>query len=503
MVSWMLLWPAMAHARDCGSLSRLAGQELARTSIDLAASVPAGDFAPDGDPAHALSVPAFCRVTGVISPSVRFEVWLPDHWNGKFVMAGEGGTAGYINYRDMRLAIAAGYATASTDTGHLGSDSSWMGKPDLLTAYFHTAVHDVAVRAKAMIAARYDRPPVKSYYNSCSNGGRQGLMEALRYPDDFDGVVAGAPVMYLSRAFTLNFWLARSAIPDGQTVVLTPEALGILHRAVTAACDPRDGVADGVIENPASCRFDPGSLRCKPGRGGQCLTDAQVTAARAIYGGPRNPRTGAAIYPGPSLGSELDWSSVWERYLGGGSTSAGVSLMRNLFHGPDWLWSQFDFDTDQALLSERFAAADAIDPNLDAFRRRGGRIIIYHGWGDGSVAPAYSLRYRYAVAAHIARDPTARKTAMDDFMRVFMVPGMKHCSGGIGTDKFDMTEPLDRWVSRGEAPTRIIASRVVDGRVVRTRPLCAWPRVARWTGKGSSDAAGSFVCSAPLRRPDT
>ena len=497
LLAWLLSFPALAHAGACSELNRLAGQALPQTSIDLAASVAAGQFAPDGDMARALTVPAFCRVTGVIAPSVRFEVWLPDNWNGKFSMTGGGGSVGYINYADMRTAIAAGYATASTDTGHLAGDNEWIRKPELLDAYFHTAVHAVAVRAKTLIAARYDRPPLKSYYNSCSNGGRQGLMEALRYPEDFDGIVAGAPAHFLSRSFTLNFWLANSAIPDGETVVLTPEVLAILNNAVVAACDRRDGVADGVIENPKRCEFDPGRLRCKAGRSSPCLTEAQVTAARAIYAGPRNPRTGAAIYPGPSPGSEMDWSSVWRRYFAGPNASAGLSFMRILFHGPDWRWSQFNFDTDQALLTQRFADADAVDPNLDAFRRRGGKIILYHGWNDASVAPAYTLQYRDAVAAHIARDPTARKGAMDDFMRVFMVPGMTHCSGGMGTDRFDMAPALDRWVSDGVAPTRVIAARIVDARTVRTRPLCVWPQVARWDRKGDTDAAESFVCAKP------
>ena len=485
----------------CEALSSL---KLANTTIALATSVPAGTLRLSaGGPVAADLVlndlPAFCRVSATLKPSpdsdINIEVWMPTSgWNGKFQAVGNGGWAGTIAYatpipRSLATALRRGYATAGTDTGHTGNSGSFaLGHPEKLIDFGHRAVHDMTVAAKAIIAAYYGGGPRLSYWNGCSNGGRQGLMEAQRYPADYDGILAGAPGNYWTRMVTSSLWIAHASLKD-RTNYLPPEKYPALHKAVLDACDARDGVSDGVLENPRSCRFDPRVLQCSAGDAATCLTASQIDTAHKIYGPVTNPRTGATLFPGLQPGSEMGWA----RLAGGPDPdSAPVDHFKYIvFKNPDWDYRTLNFDTDVTLADQIDGGTiNAIDPDIGPFVSRGGKLLMYHGWNDPLIPPENTISYYTSVVDRLGVE------RISSSVRLFMLPGVNHCGGGDGPSDFDGIAALDRWVEQKTPPQRIPASQLTDGKIGRTRPLCPYPQVARYRGKGSTDEAANFACSA-------
>jgi feruloyl esterase len=485
---------------------RLQSLSLPNATVTTAQLVPAGPFQAPGTPAPpAVVLPSHCRVAAVLAPSsdshIEIEVWMPaENWNGKFEAVGNGGWAGEITYgsgaeqaieRSLVAALKAGYATASTDTGHNATEtpraSFALGHPEKLIDYADRAIHEMVVRAKAIITAYYGRGPTFSYWNGCSTGGRQGLLEAQRYPGDFDGIAAGAPANYWTHLMSGMLWSAQ-ATHAGQPGNMPKAKLELLHKTVIRACDAADGVSDGVLEDPTGCHFDPKVLACKGTDGPACLSAPQVEAVRKMYSGPIHPRTKEQIYPGMAQGSELGWDPV----RGLQPFFVTESYFRYVvFKDPNWDYRTLNFDSGVAL-ADRIDGGmiTAASPDLNAFFSHGGKLIQYHGWNDQSIAPLGSVTYYKSVEKQVVGD-------MRQSFRLFMIPGMMHCGGGDGPDHFDVTAALEKWVETGEAPNQILASHVKDGKVDRTRPLCPYPQVAKYKGTGSTDDAANFSCALP------
>jgi feruloyl esterase len=482
--------PRLEAGGACGDVSRLA---LPNTTITLAQDVQAGAFTlPAGDAARFRALPAFCRVAATMKPTsdsdIKMELWLPAAgWNGKFQAVGNGAFSGAIAYPAMATALARGYATSSTDTGHAGGSASFgLGHPEKVIDFGWRAVHEMTEASKQIIAAHYATGPKFSYWNGCSAGGRQALKEAQRFPSDFDGIIAGAPGLD---------WTGRAA--QAMRVSMTLEKADdarlpqpqreLLHRAVVDACDLLDGVKDGLIENPKRCTFDPGVLQCRSAGDGGCLMAAQVATARLMYSSPVNPRTQREI-AGVARGSELGWTDL------GWSASAqatGLDQFRFLVFGdPAWNLQKFSFDADVVRAEEAdHDTLNALDPNLKPFIDRGGKLIQYHGWSDPQISPENSTQYYARVLERLGGS-----SAVDGSYRLFMAPGMAHCGGGEGPNAFDMVGALEQWVEHGRAPDRILASHAANGVVDRTRPLCPYPQVAVYRGTGSIDDAANFTC---------
>jgi feruloyl esterase len=439
------------------------------------------------------SLPPFCRVTATLKPTsdsdIKVEVWLPvNRWNGKLQSVGNAAWGGVIPYPAMAAAVAAGYASAATDTGHVGNTAKFAaGHPEKLIDYGYRAVHEMTVAAKAIVAAFYEKPAQRAYWNGCSTGGRQGLMEALRYPADYDGIVAGAPVNYRTHQLTAELWVAR-AVHKTEASYIPPAKYPALHRAAVEACDANDGLKDGLIDDPRTCKFDPKAIECKAGDEPTCLTAPQVEAARQIYTPAIAPSTKKEIFPALQRGGELVWGSL----AGPQPVGEAVEFFQYVvFNDPSWDYKTLNFDT-AAELADRAAGSvlNVIDPNLKGFFDRGGKLLLYHGWNDQFVAPENSINYYTSVL-----NRPANRAA--DSIRLFMAPGMNHCRGGEGPNTFDAMGALERWVEQGQAPNRIDATHTTGDTVDRSRPLCAYPNVARYKGSGSIDDAASFTCRVP------
>jgi feruloyl esterase len=437
-------------------------------------------------------VPEHCRVAATLTPSadsrIAVEVWMPSKdWNGKFQAVGNGGWAGVISYTAMATALQEGYATASTDTGHVGGNALFaIDHPEKLADFAHRAVHEMTVKAKAMIAAYYGQAPRLSYWNGCSTGGRQGLMAAQKYPEDFDAVLAGAPANFQTH---LHAWDLSVAVP----VLRTPEAavpaakLAVLNRAVLDACDASDGVKDGFLNNPRACKFDPAVLQCKGGDAENCLTGAQLESVRRAYA-PARTSTGDVVFPGKELGSETTWTA----FLSNTQQAPGISVgsFQVAYNKADWDARTFDLDRDLKVVDEKVGATvNAVNPDLRAFKARGGKLLLYHGWNDTAISPGNAIDYYTSVQKRMGG-------RQDDFIRLFMAPGMGHCSGGVGPSQVNWMAALERWREGGEAPDRLEAFRVANNRVEMSRPLCPYPQVAVYKGAGSTNDAASFACRA-------
>ena len=496
--------PARAAA-SCGALSTLT---LPNAAITLAQAVAAGPFTPpaQGSGSDApRALPAFCRVAATLTPTrdsdIKIEVWLPaSGWNGKYQAVGNGAFNGSIAYPAMMAALAKGYATSSTDTGHTGNTAVFApGHPEKVIDFGWRAVHEMTLASKRIIAVFYDNGPKFSYWNGCSAGGRQAMAEAQRFPADFDGIIAGAPGLdWTGRA--AQAVRVMKALETNEAARLSPPQTQLLHRAAVSACDALDGLTDGLIADPARCRFDPGVLQCKNAADGSarqsaeggtpaCLSAAQVETARMIYSPVINPDTKREI-AGLAPGSELGWT------LTGWTASAratGVDQFRFLVFGdPAWTAQRFSGGPDIARAEEAdHGTINALDPNLKPFIDRGGKLIQYHGWSDPQISPFNSTHYYTRV-----RDALGGTAAIDRGYRLFMAPGMGHCAGGEGPSAFDMVGALEQWVERGRAPDRIVASHSTGGAVDRTRPLCPYPQIAVYTGTGSTDEAANFACRA-------
>ena len=443
------------------------------------------------------SLPQFCRVAATLTPSsdsnIKIEVWLPmSGWNGKFQAVGNGGWSGAIGYAAMQQALRRGYATSSTDTGHEGSRGDFvLGHPEKLIDFGYRSEHEMTIAAKAIISAFYDQAPKYSYWVGCSAGGRQALKEAQRFPDDYDGIIAGAPASdWTGRAATAM--RVRQAVHKDERSYIPPEKYRLIHDAVLRTCDALDGVTDGLLTDPTRCHFDPGTLQCKSddAAAASCLTSPQVEAARAIYATKVNAKTGreiTALQPGSELG--------WGTWAGPQMFSIGVDHFRFVvFKNPDWDPMTLNFDKDIVAAEEiEHDTINALDPNLQPFFNRHGKLIQYHGWNDPQISPGSSVNYYKSVTSALGG-----ADKVDASYRLFMVPAMAHCSGGEGPNTFDMLSALERWVEQHQAPETIIAThRTPGGEADRTRPLCPYPQVAAYRGSGSADAAANFVCKAP------
>ena len=491
--------PSAHPQRTCESLVSLTGYEYSIVSADL---VPTAD-----------EVPEHCRVSGLIPPEIRFEINLPSGWNRRLYMHGNGGFAGTSPGAPQRVAargaaLRHGFATAYTDTGH---DS----RVEPLATFAHDnlakvidfgfrAVHLTAVTAKTVVAAYYDGALTYSYFDGCSTGGRQGLMSAQRFPADFDGIVVGAPVLDFTGTMIWNAWNAHAL--DAASLELWK--VGVLGEAVYAACDDVDGLADGLIDDPRRCEFDPERalpLCSDASNGDRCFSAADIQALERIYGGV--VRHGDVVFPGLPVGAEArgaptaqlpNGQSGWARWIvrDVGRTMQlefADSFMKYMAFDeddPDYDWRTFDFDEDPARMTSIRQILDATDPDLAPFRDRGGKILSYFGWADPALNPLMGVDYYEDVRETMG-------PATDDFYRLFMVPGMFHCRGGRGTDRFDAMTPLIEWVEGDRAPDQLTASRIDDGVLQMTRPLCPYPEVARYDGTGNPNEADSFRCVAP------
>ncbi len=503
-------WSAQG-AVTCESLGAL---KLPATTIQLAQTVAAGTFTgPGGASAPYKAVPAFCRVTGSIRPTadsdIRFEVWMPETgWNGRLQGVGNGGFAGSLSLSEMAAPVARGYAAATTDTGHTGGDASWaIGHPEKVVDYGHRAIHLMTVTAKAAITAFYGTAPKRAYFSSCSNGGRQALMEAQRYPGDYDGIIAGAPANDFTGTVAGFAWNQLALLADAASYIPAAK-MAAVEKAALAACDVGDGLADGVIDSPPQCRFDPGTLLCAGADSGECLTAAQIVVLKKIYGGPRTAQ-GKGIFPGFVPGGE-GGAGGWPGWITGTAPEKAIQfffftqLFGNMVaEDPKWDYRTFRLEADLARMEQKVGPVlNATDPNLKPFLARGGKLILYHGWGDAALTALNTIQYYEKVAAKVG----AKKAG--SAVRLYLVPGMQHCGGGPGADQFwgqrgtpsdaqhDLKKALEAWVEDGQAPGAIVASKLAGGKVVRTRPLCPYPQVARYKGAGSGDEAASFVCGS-------
>ena len=480
---------AAAAAAACSALSTHA---LAQGTITSAERVEAGGFAPPNGSAEPFrTLPAFCRVAATLTPSadseIRIEVWMPvSGWNGKLQAVGNGAFSGAIGYRALATALARGYAASSTDTGHAGGSAAFaLGHPEKLIDFGWRAVHELATTSKAIVSAYYDGPPRSSFWNGCSAGGRQGMKAAQQFPADFDGIIAGSPALDWTSRATQAVRLA-AALEANPAARLRPDQLPPLHRAAVAACDRLDGLEDGLIGDPERCTFDASALQCREGSADTCLSPPQLATVRSIYASPPNPKTGRPV-TGLARGSGLGWTELgWTA----SARATGLDHFRFIvFKRPEWILPLFNFDADVVRAEEvDNGTINALDPNLKPFIDRGGKLIQYHGWSDPQISPGNSTQYYSRVA------DTLGAAAIRDSYRLFMAPGMAHCSGGEGPNTFDMVSALEQWVEHNQPPARIIAAHATGGAVDRTRPLCPYPQQAVYTGSGSVNDAAMFEC---------
>ena len=468
---------ASAKAGDCVSLKSL---QLPDVTITAAAPVAAGTAIKVGH----------CRVEGSVGKEIRFRLLLPDDWNRKFMMGGGGGYVGNID-NQAQGAINFGYATVGTDTGHVaGITSAGWALNDLERQlnFGHVAVHRVAEVSKAIIRGYYGAPAARSYFNGCSNGGRQALMEAQRYPDDFDGIVAGAPAADFTGIGAQFIKDVQALFPDPKNLAppFSSEVMKSVESQIVEKCDAIDGVTDGLIEDPRRCTVDVASLAR--------LTDAQKSVLKRIYGETRNQD--GVIAPGQPFGGEGD-PNGWPGWIVGPNPIAqpslryafGTEMFKHFIFGdPSWDYSRYDFANFQKASAQAASILNATNPNLDAFKKSNGKLIIWHGWSDAALTAYGSINYYEAVAK---QDPASR-----DFVRLFMLPGVLHCAGGPGPDRADWFRTIDEWVEKGVAPERVIATKAATTTTpARTRPLCAYPLRAVYSGSGSIDEEKNFTCS--------
>jgi feruloyl esterase len=505
MIAVLALSATLASSpASCESLKSLS---LPNTTIVAAEMVAAGQYTPPGRGgapaapaaegrgrgAGALSappqiVPARCRVNAILHPSpdseIEMEAWLPDNWNGKFQFVGGGGWAGIISFPAMVSAVQEGYATASTDTGHKGGNALFaMNHPEKVIDFAYRAVHETTVQTKALIAKYYDRPARLSYWNGCSTGGRQGLMEAQKFPDDFDAIIAGAPANYQTH---LHAWDLAVAVPvlNNPAAALTQAKLATLTEAATSACDAQDGVKDGLISNPRMCKFDPSVLLCKGADGPSCLTPPQVDAVKRAYADAKT-KNGDVVFPGKQPGSEYQWMAFL-----GGQQAPGVSVgsFQVAYNDANWDPKTFDLDRDLKITDEKVGSViNAVNPDLSAFKAHGGKLLLYHGWNDTAISPGNTINYYESMLKKMGGK-------QDDFVRLYMAPGMQHCGGGPGPNQINYMALMERWRENNQTPAAIEAYHVTNNRVDMTRPLCPYPQVATYKGTGSTNDAGNFVC---------
>lgn len=490
----LALAPAFATAAErCEMLAELKLPDTTITSAERIAAAPMAGAASALATPEPPKLPAHCRVIAVIRPAadsnIRIEAWMPEAgWNGKFLGVGNGGWAGQIPRAAMVSPLLEGYATASTDTGHEGAGADFaLEHPEKLIDYSYRAVHEMTVKAKAVISRYYGKGPRFSYWAGCSLGGQQALKEAQLYPADYDGISAGCPTYNRTHLHAWQLYVGQEALQSREPKSLSQDKLEMLHAAVLDACDLLDGVKDGILNDPRQCTFDPAALRCRGGETPDCLTDAQVKMVGEMYAPAFEPATGNKLYPGAAYGSELAWKAL----IGGPEPfGLAVGMFQYLVRqNRNWNWRSFDVGRDTGSADRQYRdTLNAEKTDLNAFRSRGGKLLLWHGWSDALVPPQGTIDYYRAV--EMASGNTR------DFVRLFLVPGMFHCRGGAGPNQFNAIAALERWVESGAPPDQLIAYHVTGNLVDITRPLCAYPQVARWRGIGSTNDASNFVCGS-------
>lgn len=475
----------------CTGLESLA---LERAEVTKAEAIAAGPFTVPrvGPPRGAdepIELPAHCRVELVLTPTedshINVELWLPTaSWNGRFLAVGNGGWAGAIQgYGDMADALRRGYATAATDTGHSAADGPAgmfaLGHPEKLVDFAYRALHDMTVKSKRVIAAFYGPQLEYSYYKGCSTGGRMGVMAAQRYPGDFDGIIAGALANRHIHMHTAG--VARTIELSRHPERAIPEPIATLvNDAVMAQCDTLD---EGFLNNPKQCQFDFSSLSCRGSEAGQCLTEPQLATVEQYYGGLYY-ENGELVWSGQALGNPLPALEATNE----APNPFAFDTVRILgFQDPDYDWREFDLDRDLPRIDAVAGFVDAVNPDLRAFEAHGGKLLLYHGWRDTGITPENTILYYESVLEEMGPE-------QDDWMRLFMVPGMGHCRGGPGVDSFDALGVLEQWREHDEAPDEILATSEANG---LARPLCPYPEYARYDGRGDIAEAESWTCVAP------
>lgn len=515
-VCFVMASSPLLFAADCSSLK---GLQLTETNITAAEAVTSGVLEIGDANGPLRGLPAFCRVSGELRPTsdskIRFEVWLPAQgWNGRLLGSGNGGFAGAIYYGQLAAYLKRGFAVASTDAGHQAevTDATWAyGHPEKVKDFGWRAIHLTAERAKQIVNAFYGKSADKSYFDACSDGGREALMEAQRFPEDYDGILAGAPANAWSTMVAAGAAAMQSLFGDPRAYV-PDRKLAAVEKASLAACDALDGVKDGVIGDPAQCHFDPQVLLCKGEDSAECLTQPQIESIKGLYGGIKDAQ-GALIFPGFSMGDETGWK-VW--LIGEDPTSSLSSrFVQNYFRymvTGDPKANVLTIGVDELLRQSREKQAadlDATNPDLSRFAARGGKLILYHGWDDPAISPGNSVAYFESVERTMGREKA------ESFVRLYMIPGMEHCAGGPGAaafgqfgmetakePKYGLFDSLENWVEKGSPDENATATKYGPGpdgktKAVFTRPLCAYPKVARYSGSGDPNDAANFACVAP------
>lgn len=505
---------SLLRASDCAALKNFNAKD---TAITAAETVTSGSLSVENDGPPMQGLPAFCRVSGIMRPTsdskIRFEVWLPEQgWNGRLLGAGNGGFAGAISYGQLANYLKRGYAASGSDAGHQaeGTDATWaFDHPEKVKDFGWRAVHLMTERAKQIVAGYYGQPQQKAYFDSCSDGGREALMEAERFPGDYDGILAGAPA-YAWSTLLASGVAAMQTLGDPRAYI-SDWKLKAIQKAALDACDTLDGVKDGIIGDPAKCHFDPQMLLCKGEESLDCLTQPQVDALKSLYSGAKDGQ-GRAFGPGFSMGDETSW----RQWVMGEDPEASLfaRFVRNDFRylvtgDPKWNGLTADVDAMLKLSRDKTAAdLDSTNPDLGRFAARGGKLILYHGWDDPAISPGYTIDYY----KNVQQTMGARK--VDTFVRLYLVPGMEHCLGGPGasafgqfgieTDKgpkYGLFDSLQDWVEKGSPAGDVVATKYEgEGgarKAVLTRPLCAYPKVAKYKGSGETNDAASFTCAEP------
>ena len=518
------IWSVVAFSQD--GCERLAGVKISNAEVTSAKTYAAGTYQGAPAPFSGVdvstlykSMPGFCRVAVEAKPTsdsdIKIQVWLPaSGWNGNLLGIGNGGFAGLIDEMQLASAVKHGYAATATDAGHTGSpiDAAWaVGHPEKVIDFGHRGIHEMTRVAKAVAQAYYSKAAQRSYFAGCSDGGREALMEAQRYPEDYDGILAGAPA---------NNWtpLLTTAAYDTQALTVDPASfipqskIPTIAAAVNAACDEIDGVRDGVLNDPRECHFDAATIQCKAEDSDKCLTAAQVTALKKLYAGTPDS-AGRIVYPGYLPGAE-EGEGGWGLWITGPAPAKSLmAFFGNGFYSDfvyersDWDYKTFNVDAGLKAANEKTAQAlNATDSNLNAFKARGGKLILYHGWNDPAITALNTVNYYDAVTKAMG------KKDLDSFVRLYMAPGVQHCDGGPGPDSFGQTGKLDfddpshsvgaaleQWVEKGTAPGSIVASKYEGNdraHAKMTRPLCHYPEAAKYKGSGDTNDAANFVCEA-------
>ena len=472
--------------------------------------------------AASANLPAYCDVAGYVAPSEGFGLWLPSSWNGKFLTRGCGGFCGIVAAEfACKDPIRLGYACLQTDMGHKSTltDAAWAyHNPQAKIDFAYRATHVTVLAGKAIIAAYYQRPAARNYFLGCSTGGRQGMVEAQRFPRDFDGIASIAPAIDETGSAIQLTWSIAANRAEGRNI-LPPAKVAVLHAAVVAACDLNDGVKDGLIGDPRRCSFRPSSLACRAGDAPDCLTAEQLAVVDKIYSGPRDRDGHPLAHGGTFLGAEPQWVPS---YVGvDGKPGTYAAMMQEFWRylgfdedpGPSWTLDLFDIDRDPARTGGPESLYTGENPDLRRFKAGGGKLLLAHGWADESVVPGTSLDY-YADATRFMEGPAATRA----FFRLFMIPGMKHCTGGEGAYAINYLAALENWVENGQAPERIASQRPKEGvaipylgvglaltpdQVSITRPVYAWPQFAIYAGRGDPNDMTNWLAKTPKAEGDS